>query len=535
MPKKFQKSIAALFIVSTLGACAELPMIGAQDSPEPTKAVASDSPFVDYWQTRDPSDYRRASLSSGTGAQKPVIPSQDVTFSGQDKTPVKIGKKAEPRISLILPVQSGRVAEAVERREVQGQGSAGTVVANTSPAIASKVGRNSVVSNQKGKRKPTATASQDLWSRVRGRLVLTDVEHARIDEQIEYLKRNPGYVNLFSQRAKPFLHYLVEQIDRRGLPMDLVLVPMVESAFEPTAVSPKEAAGLWQIIPTTGQERGLLLAEGYDGRFDIHTSTEAALDYLSYLNKLFKGDWLLTLAAYNAGPRAVQEAIESSKKPATPVAASTKNPPSPRSTSQTSPVAARPSTTLPVASPSPPVAGTVALESPATTLEEAEPQSPYWLLKLPKETLAYVPRILALSRVVANPDGYGLRLPPIGNQPYLFRVDVTPDIKIPEALAVTSIPIDEFFRFNPGFKPGVEPPPHAYKLLLPLDRAQDLVAKVPGARLVAANKYTVRKGETLAIIAKKHGIPSQTLAQWNSLSVDSVLKAGQKLVVYPAS
>lgn len=535
MPKKFRKSIAALFIASTLNACAGLPRIGAQDSPEPTKAVTSDSSFVDYWQTRDPSDYRRASLPPSTGDQKPVIPSRDVVFSGKDKTPVKIGKKTESRVSLILPVQPGKAAEAVERREAKGQGSAGTVAANTSQVIASKNGRNSVVPNRQGKRSPTATASQDLWSRVRGRLVLTDVEHARIDEQIEYLKRNPGYVNLFSQRAKPFLHYLVEQIDRRGLPMDLVLVPMVESAFEPTAVSPKDAAGLWQIIPTTGQERGLLLAEGYDGRFDIHTSTEAALDYLSYLNKLFKGDWLLTLAAYNAGPRAVQEAIESSKKSATPVAASAKNPPSPRPTSQTSPVAARPPTALPAVPSSPPVASTVVLESPATALEETEPQSPYWLLKLPKETQDYVPRILALSRVVANPDGYGLRLPSIGNQPYLFRVDVTPDIKIPDALAVTSIPVDEFFRFNPGFKPGVEPPPHAYKLLLPLEQARDLVTKVPGARLVAANKYTVRKGETLAIIAKKHGVPSQTLAQWNSLSVDSVLKAGQKLVVYPAS
>lgn len=164
-----------------------------------------------------------------------------------------------------------------------------------------------------------------------------------------------------------------------------------------------------------------------------------------------------------------------------------------------------------------------------------EPESVFWRLKLPKETQDYVPRILALSRIVADPKAYGLQISPIGNQPFLFRVDVTPESKVPDLLAASGMPADEFFRFNPGFKPGVEPPPRAYNLLLPLEQAQSLAASMPGARVVAANRYTVRKGETLASIAKRHGVPSQALAQWNSLSVDSVLKAGQKLIVYPAS
>jgi membrane-bound lytic murein transglycosylase D len=296
----------------------------------------------------------------------------------------------------------------------------------------------------------------------------------------------------------------VEQIDRRGLPIDLVLVPMVESAFEPTAVSPKEAAGLWQIIPTTGQERGLLLADGYDGRFDIHHSTEAALDYLRHLNAMFKGDWLLALAAYNAGPGAVREAIKASA-----------NTPPPIALVETQPA--------------------IALALAASVAAELKPRSPYWSLKLPRETQDYVPRILALSRIVANPEAYGLQLPVVSNQPYLFRVDVAPEVRIPDALAATGIPADEFFRFNPGFKPGVEPPPGAYKLLLPWEQARNLAATVPGTRLVVANRYTVKKGETLTLIARRHGVPSQQLAQWNRLSVDSVLKAGQQLLVYPAS
>ena len=175
------------------------------------------------------------------------------------------------------------------------------------------------------------------------------------------------------------------------------------------------------------------------------------------------------------------------------------------------------------------------METLATAPPEARPQSPYWLLKLPKETQNYVPRILALSRIVANPEAYGLQLPSINNQPYLLRVDVAPEVKILDALAVTTVSADEFFRFNPGFKVGVEPPLRAYKLLLPQEQARDLATKVPSARLVTANQYTVKKGETLVSITKRHGVPSQELAQWNRLSVDSVLKAGQRLIVYPAS
>ncbi|MGB2681851.1 MAG: LysM peptidoglycan-binding domain-containing protein, partial [Candidatus Competibacter sp.] len=121
------------------------------------------------------------------------------------------------------------------------------------------------------------------------------------------------------------------------------------------------------------------------------------------------------------------------------------------------------------------------------------------------------------------------------NHPYLSRIDLAPEVKIADALALSGMSPEDFFRFNPGFKAGVEPPSRAYNLLLPSAQAQEFVAKVPGARLMAPNRYTVKKGETLAIIAKRHGVSSQALAQWNNLSVNSVLKAGQKLIVYPTS
>ena len=137
--------------------------------------------------------------------------------------------------------------------------------------------------------------------------------------------------------------------------------------------------------------------------------------------------------------------------------------------------------------------------------------------------------------MVADPQTYGVQLPPIDNRAYLFRVVTTPDVKVFDSLAFTSISIDEFLRFNPGFKTEIEPPARAYTLLLPWEQARNLVASVPGARLVGPSKYTVKRGDTLEKIAKRHGVPSRQLAQWNGLSTGGTLKAGQQLTVYPAS
>ena len=327
--------------------------------------------------------------------------------------------------------------------------------------------------------KPTKKFKDGIWQRIRERLALEDVTHQRIDEQIDYLHRHPGYLSTLSQRAEPYLHYIVDLIDQRGLPMDMVMVPMVESAFQPLAVSPKEAAGLWQFIPATGQRRGLTLADGYDGRYDIHASTKAALDHLSYLNKLFNGDWLLALAAYNAGEGAVKRAIEANQK-----------------------------------------------EALGTT---------FWDLKLPAETQAYVPKILALSRVISDPETYQVKLRKINNTPQLVRVVVKPEVNLADAVTVTGISTEDFYRFNPAFKPDIPPPAQTYHLLLPLDKAEILVDNLPGTQLMAPRKVVVKKGDTLSIIAQRHGVSHVKLAQWNKLSGKSVLKTGQQLIVYPVS
>jgi membrane-bound lytic murein transglycosylase D len=510
MPRLIPATLTGFVLASTLGACAWLPSTGADDSTV-SSGEASSAIYVDYWQTRDPSEYRQRT----TGAAKPqaVTPSPDVVVARHPPTPAKAERNPGTRIATIIPVQGKPTTQPAGIRASEKSGRVAASTANPSkPSV--KAQRTATSTRQKSKSK-LAPISKDLWGRMRGRLALADVEHPRIDERIDHLKRNPGYVNLFVQRAQPYLYYIVEHIDRNRLPMDLALVPMVESAFEPTAVSHKAAAGLWQIIPTTGQEWGLMLAEGYDGRLDIHTSTDVALRYLRYLNKLFGGDWLLALAAYNAGPRAVQEAIK---------AHANQPPPTPATVLvETHPAIVR---ALALAGFARPVAVPAA---------PPQPQSLFWSLKLPRETQDYVPRIAALARIVANPGAHGVNLQAIANQPYLYRVDLTPEIKVFDSVTAAGIPIEDFSRFNPGFKPGVEPPAHAYKLLLPREQAQNLVANAPGARLLAPSRHTVQKGETLDMIAKRHGVPSQQLAQWNGLSGKGRLKAGQQLVIYPSS
>ncbi|CAL1239657.1 transglycosylase SLT domain-containing protein [Candidatus Methylocalor cossyra] len=328
-----------------------------------------------------------------------------------------------------------------------------------------------------GGRKPRKLP-RDPWDSLRSRLLLASIDHASVTPHIEELRAHPEAVDFLMQRAEPYLRYLLEEIDRRGLPADLVLVPMVESAFEAAALSPKQAAGLWQFIPATGAQYGLQLGEGYDGRYDTHASTQAALKHLQHLHDHFHGDWLLALAAYNAGEGAVERALEASRK--------------------------------------------------------AGLEGSFWDLDLPAETEAYVRKITALAHVIADPASYGLKPRRSSPQPPLARVEVGPDVRLADVVATAGLSADEFYRLNPAFKPDVPPPPQTYNLLLPQDKAQALAGNLAGAKVYLARKVVVRKGDTLATLAKRHGVSAVKLAEWNGLKPKAPLKAGQELLVFPA-
>ena len=251
----------------------------------------------------------------------------------------------------------------------------------------------------------------NLWDLVRSGLALHAVDHPRLEGYLSYLREKPGTVDFLMARAEPYLRYLSGELKQRDLPLDIIMVPMVESAFQTTAVSPKQAAGLWQFVPATGQQYGLRLADNYDGRYDTHAATQAALRYLRYLNDLFRGDWLLTLAAYNAGEGTVQRAILASRQ----------------------------------------VGGA----------------GQFWDLGLPVETQNYVLKILALSRIVSNPNANGFIPRDARPAQSLVHLELKPGIRIRELIDRSGMAPQEFFKLNPHVRPDITPPVDALHFMIP--------------------------------------------------------------------
>lgn len=264
-------------------------------------------------------------------------------------------------------------------------------------------------------------SSGNLWDRIRSSLSLTDIDHPRIEQHVAELKRKPRYFGTLSERARPYLRYLIEEANARGVPAEILMVPMIESGFRPDAGSPGNAAGLWQLMPDTARRLGLKRNAWYDGRYDVLASTEAALDYLSYLNEKFDGDWLLTLAAYNSGEGTVMKAIRRNR--------------------------------------------------------EAGRDTDYWSLQLPAITREYVPKILAVSRVLAEPEHYGISLRNIQDKPYLEKIEIGPKTDLAIAAAAAGIDQEEINEYNPGikFEAGAKTASNqSIELLLPPALAQSL-------------------------------------------------------------
>jgi soluble lytic murein transglycosylase-like protein len=248
----------------------------------------------------------------------------------------------------------------------------------------------------------------------------------RINKQIAFFSQSPGYLFQVSERARPYLYHIVEGLSSNQLPLELALLPIVESGYQPTAFSPKGAAGLWQFIPSTGNDYDLKQSIHYDDRLDILASTRAAMRFLSDLKSHFNGDWLLALAAYNCGQGSVDNAIS---------------------------------------------------RNLADGLE-----TDYWSLRLPEETQDYVPRLLALASIFAKPENYGLKFTPIKNEPYFVKVkinrkiDITylADKKFVMIAKLANLSHDQFNRLNPGYLNPVLSTDATYTFLLPHSNAEQL-------------------------------------------------------------
>lgn len=256
----------------------------------------------------------------------------------------------------------------------------------------------------------------NLWDRLFDSYALPDIHNSAVEREVSWYVNHPTYLQRAQQRAEPFLYNIVQQIERQQVPGEIALLPVVESAFQPHAVSPAKAAGIWQFIPATGRHYGLRQNQAYDGRRDVYASTRAAIKYLKKLNRQFNGDWLLAIAAYNCGEGAVERAIRRNSYAGLP--------------------------------------------------------TDFWSLDLPQETRSYVPRLLAVSRLMSDADHYGVDLIHIPNQAQYKPVKVSQALDLAMAADAADMSLEQFKALNPGFKNSFVDPEGSVRLFVPAHKSK---------------------------------------------------------------
>jgi len=294
---------------------------------------------------------------------------------------------------------------------------------------------------------------------------------------VNWFSRHDNYLDRVVERAEPFLHYIMNEVEARGLPAELALLPIVESAFQPFAYSHGRAAGIWQFIPSTGKIYGLKQNWWYDGRRDVYASTRAALKYLENLNREFNGDWLHALAAYNSGSGTVRRAIRQNQRRHRP--------------------------------------------------------TDFWHLDLPRETQAYVPKLLALKRLVQNPASHNISLNCVPDIPYFEQVDTGSQIDLAMAAELADLDLEELYRLNPGYNRWATDPYGPHRLLVPVDHADELregLQELPVAERIHWKRHKIGKGETLSQIADRYSISVTNLKRLNNLHSNSI-RTGKHLLI----
>jgi membrane-bound lytic murein transglycosylase D len=310
------------------------------------------------------------------------------------------------------------------------------------------------------------TPPDDLWQRIRNGFTMPNLESPLVvDRQAWYLNR-PDVLRRVFERSRRYLYHIVDELQKRGMPTELALLPIVESSFNPLAYSPARALGMWQFIPSTGKNYNLQQNWWLDQRRDIIASTNAALDYLQYIYEMH-GDWHLALASYNWGEGAVGRAIAKNQ-----------------------------------------VAGL---------------PTDYLSIRMPEETRYYVPKLQAIKNIVANPELFGFRLDPIPNQPYFGTVERNGNMDVALAAKLAEIPVDEFIALNPAYSRPVMPDSTGSPLVLPADKVQTFLRNLEqhaqqDKPLSSWQTHKLKKGEKLEAVAARHGIDVAKLRQLNGIT-----------------
>ena len=316
----------------------------------------------------------------------------------------------------------------------------------------------------------------DVWQRIRNGFAMAELTSPLVEHHQQWYASRPDYMARISQRAERYLYFIVEEVEKRGMPMEIALLPMIESAFNPGAYSGARASGIWQFIPSTGKSFGMQQNWWYDGRRNIITATTGALDYLQKLHDMF-GDWELALAAYNCGENAVDRAQKHNRKLGLPVN--------------------------------------------------------YASLKLPGETRNYVPKLLGVKNLINDPARFNLSLQPIANKPYFFPVITARHIDVKLAAELAEISMDEFLALNPAHNRPVILQENADVLLLPVAKVDIFLANLENynSPLVSWQSYKTKKGERLDKLAPKLGLSLAKLRSVNGLSPNAKFSTGQPLLV----
>ena len=384
-----------------------------------------------------------------------------VSLSGCTATPLAIEEKDVPAAPVELLQVAGTLPQSADQA-IELQKDITTTTVPILPNISIKSTKLQV----------------DLWHRIRAgyQLNLENYPTSVLEQRNWYIK-HPRYISTVINRAKPFIHYVTEQLSDAGLPLELVLLPIIESTYDAYAYSPSHAAGLWQFIPATARRFDLKRDRWYDGRRDVVASTTAAIAYLSYLNQRFDNDWLLALAAYNAGEGTVGRAIRANTKLGKP--------------------------------------------------------TDFWHLKLPKETLNYVPKLLALASVIRDSESLNIALPDVQNKAYFDIVHIEKQISLAKVLELTNADYWLFSQLNAGYRRSTTPPRGAYRILLPTNKSVSLLEFLETTDpkyWIPHTEYIVVNGDSLSQIAARFNSQTDTIKNSNNLTSDQI-RIGQLLTI----
>jgi membrane-bound lytic murein transglycosylase D len=324
-------------------------------------------------------------------------------------------------------------------------------------------------------------AADDLLERLRRGFSLERVDNRRVQAELGWLARHPDYVDRVFKRAQRFLPYITEEIDRRGIPLELALLPIVESGYDPFAYSHGRAAGLWQFIPGTARRYGIRQNWWYDGRRDVIDATKGALNYLTRLHELMDGDWLLAVASYNAGEGNILKAVARNKRRGKP--------------------------------------------------------ADFWNLRLTSETSSYVPRLLAMAELVRDPAALGIKLPHLVDEPQFTAAESGGQLDLALAAELAGIDLDTLYAFNSGFNRWATDPAGPHRLLLPIDVVDtfnEALATVPANERIRWQRHKIRNGETISEIAEQYHTTLASIRSANGIRGNTI-RAGQYLMIPVAS